>query len=128
MGTSERAEIVGLVQNPTLPPKRQHRNLETKRKLVEATLVPGASVARVARSNGVNTNQLFTWRRQYLAGRLGEAQGSTKLLPVTLQAPTSAVSSGEAGTIHIKLARAQIRIEGSVDVGLVRTVLKLLRA
>jgi Transposase len=39
----------------------------------EATLVPGVSVARVARTNGVNTNQLFTWRRLYLAGRLGEA-------------------------------------------------------
>jgi|SRR5215469_5808278 len=127
MGTSERAEIE-IVQNPALPPKRQHRNLETKRKLVEATLVPGASVARVARTNGVNTNQLFTWRRQYLAGRLGEAQASTKLLPVTLQAGTGAASSGEGGTIHIKLARAQIRIEGGVDVGLLRTVLKLLRA
>jgi transposase len=128
MGTSEPAEIVEIVQNPVIPPKRQHRNVETKRKLVEATLVPGASVARVARTNGVNTNQLFTWRRLYLAGRLGEAQGSTKLLPVTLQPATSAASSGESGTIHIKLARAQIRIEGRADVGLLRTVLKLLRA
>src|SRR5438874_11333769 len=68
MGTSEPAEIVEIVQNPVIAPKRQHRNVETKRKLVEATLVPGASVARVARTNGVNTNQLFTWRRLYLAG------------------------------------------------------------
>src|SRR5215469_5158136 len=128
MGTSEPATIVEIVQNPVIPPKRQHRNVETKRKLVEATLVPGASVARVARTNGVNTNQLFTWRRLYLAGRLGEGQQSTRLLPVTLQAPTNAASSGEPGTIHIKLARAQIRIEGSVDVGLLRTVLRLLRA
>src|SRR5438552_9156195 len=74
MGTSEPAEIVEIVQNPVIAPKRQHRNVETKRKLVEATLVPGASVARVARTNGVNTNQLFTWRRLYLAGRLGEAR------------------------------------------------------
>ena len=128
MGTSEPAEIVEIVQNPVIPPKRQHRNVETKRKLVEATLVPGASVARVARTNGVNTNQLFTWRRLYLAGRLGEAQGSTKLLPITLQPATSAASSGESGMIHIKLARAQIRIEGRADVGLLRTVLRLLRA
>lgn len=128
MGTSARAEIVGVHQNPVIPPKRQHRDIETKRKIVEETLVPGASVARVARTNGINTNQLFTWRRLYRAGRLGEAQGSTKLLPVTLQLPTSAPSPGEPGTIHIKLAQAQIRIEGSVDVGLLRTVLKLLRA
>jgi|SRR5215472_261638 len=127
MGSCEPAEIVRITQNPVIPPKRQHRNLETKRKLVEATLVPGASVARVARTNGVNTNQLFTWRRLYLAGRLGEAPPSTKLLPVTLP-PTGAAWSGEPGTIHIKLARAQIRIEGSADVVLLRTVLKLLRA
>jgi hypothetical protein len=57
------------------------------------------------------------------AGRLGEAQQSTKLLPVTLQEPTNAASSGEPGAIHIKLARAQIRIGGSADVGLLRTVL-----
>src|SRR5437588_12071008 len=126
MGTSEPAEIVEIVQNPVIAPKRQHRNVETKRKLVEATLVPGASVARVARTNGVN--QLFTWRRLYLAGRLGEAQESTKLLPVTLQPATSASSWGAPGTIHTKLAAAQIRIEGSADVGLLRTVLKLLRA
>ena len=128
MGTSEPAEIVEIVQNPIIPPKRQHRDIETKRKLVEATLVPGASVARVARTNGVNTNQLFTWRRLYLAGRLGEAQGSTKLLPVRLQLPMRAAASGEPGTIHIKLARAQIRIEGSADVRLLRTVLRLLGA
>lgn len=128
MGICEPAEIVHISQNPVIAPKRQHRNLETKRKLVEATLVPGASVARVARTNGVNTNQLFTWRRLYLAGRLGEGEQSTKLLPVTLQLARSAASSGEAGTIHIKLARAQIRIEGSADVVLLRTVLKLLRA
>jgi transposase len=128
MGTCEPAEITEIVPNPVIPPKRQHRNVETKRKIVEATLVPGASVARVARANGVNANQLFTWRRLYLTGRLGEAQPSTKLLPVTLQLPTSAASAGEVGTIHIKLARAQIRIEGSADVGLLRTVLKLLRA
>jgi len=128
MGTSEPGEIVEIVHNPVIAPKRQHRSVESKRKLVEATLVAGASVARVARTNGVNTNQLFTWRRLYLAGRLGEAQGSTKLLPVTLQPATNAASWGAPGTIHVKLARAQIRIEGSADVGLLRTVLKLLRA
>lgn len=100
MGTSESTEIVAIVQNPHTPPKRQHRDIETKRKLVEATLVPGASVARVARTNGVNTNQLFSWRRLYLAGRMGEVPESTKLLPVTLQPATSVASSSEPGTIH----------------------------
>ena len=71
MGTVEPTEIVAIGQNRVIPPKRQHRNIEIKRKLVEETLVPGASVARVARTNGVNTNQLFTWRRLYFNRPVG---------------------------------------------------------
>jgi hypothetical protein len=42
-------------------PKRQQRTVEEKRRIVEATLVEGASVARVARAHGVNANQVFGW-------------------------------------------------------------------
>lgn len=42
--------------------KRIHRTAEEKRRIVELTLVPGASIARVARENGVNANQVFQWR------------------------------------------------------------------
>jgi transposase len=111
----------------TSRPKRERRSLELKRKIVEETLVPGASVARVARAHGINANQVFGWRRQYLAGRLG-AQRSIKLLPVTLQASGQVAPAGEPGAIHIKLQHAQIRIEGSADVALLRAVLELLRS
>ena len=39
--------------------KRQRRSAEEKRRIVEATLVPGTSIARVAREHGVNANQVF---------------------------------------------------------------------
>ena len=32
---------------------------------IELTLLPGASVARVAQAEGVNANQVFWWRRAY---------------------------------------------------------------
>jgi transposase len=51
--------------------KRRYRSLEEKRGLVEETLAEGASVALVARTQGVNANLLFTWRKLYQAGRLG---------------------------------------------------------
>jgi transposase len=38
--------------------------------MVEQTLEPGASVAKVAQANGVNPNVLFLWRRQHREGRL----------------------------------------------------------
>ena len=128
MGTCESAEVIDIPHQAGAPPKRERRSVATKRKIVEETLVPGASVARVARTNGVNANQVFSWRRLYLAGRLGDPPRSTKLLPVTLSASAEAPEPAEPGTIHIKLAHAQIRIEGSADVRLLRTVLRLLQA
>jgi transposase len=121
----------------TTPPNvsnRQRRSIAEKRRIVEETLIQGASVARVARANGVNANQVFHWRRLYQAGRLGGTAAAVKLLPVTVAAPTSAaaalqpsaVESG-AGSIHIKLGHAQIRVEGTPDAGLLRMVLESLR-
>ena len=33
-----------------------------KRRIVELTFAPGASVARVAQAEGVNSHQVFRWR------------------------------------------------------------------
>ena len=114
--------------------KRQRRSVAEKRRIVEETLVDGASVARVARAHGVNANQVFYWRKLYGAGRLGNSAGTIKLLPVSVEASLSAPSEigGERsapspGTIHIKLNHAHIRIEGSADPVLLRTVLESLR-
>ena len=70
--------------------QRQRRSIAEKRRIVEETLVPGASVARVARAHGVNANQVFGWRRLYLAGRLGEQKPGIKLLPVRVSESKSA--------------------------------------
>jgi transposase-like protein len=58
--------------------KRQRWTSKQKRQIVEETLVPGASVARVARSHGVNANQVFYWRKQHLAGRLGNSSSAIR--------------------------------------------------
>ena len=50
--------------------KRVYRAITEKRWIVELTLLPGASVARVGQAEGVNANQLFRWRRAYLEGKL----------------------------------------------------------
>jgi len=128
-------EIVTRASSTGSRPKRQQRTLEEKRRIVEETLVEGASVARVARAHGVNANQVFGWRRLYLAGRLGSS-GAIKLLPVHVNesspslAPRSegSCSTSLSGTIHIELRHAQVRIEGSADPGLLRVLLECLRA
>jgi transposase len=113
--------------------KRLRWTIKQKRQIVEETLVPGASVARVARSHGVNANQVFYWRKQHLAGRLGTSSAALKLLPVTVTpspnaAPVVLAERPLPGAIHIKLSQAQIRIEGNADPILVRMVLDALRA
>jgi len=105
---------------------------------VEETLAPGASVARVARTYGVNANQVFGWRRLYLAGRLGEPKPGIKLLPVrvserkpapiVVEPATTDFSQPQSSTIHIELRQAQVRIEGQADPALVRVLLEGLRA
>ena len=115
-------------------PPRQRRSVEERRRIVEETLEPGASVARVAQRYGVNANQVFGWRRLYEGGGLQVLpQAPVKLLPVSAveepevaQAHVSS-SSSSRGTIHIELpGRALISVEGPVDAMLIRAVLKSL--
>ena len=112
--------------------KRVYRTAEEKRRIVEATLVPGASIARVARENGVNANQVFQWRYEHRKGvGWAASQSRTKLLPVTVTAEPSSVMAADtapvavpSGSIHIELpGRALVSVESGVDPALVRAVL-----
>lgn len=112
---------------------RRRRSVEERRRIVEETLEPGASVARVARKHGVNANQVFGWRKLYESGRLGTpVEAALKLLPVSVaEEPADELlvtSSGSSrGVIHIELpGRALVSVEGLVDAALIRAVLKSL--
>ena len=112
--------------------KRVYRTAAEKQRIVAATLVPGASIARVARENGVNANQVFQWRYEHRKG-IGWAasQSRTELLPVTVTREPESVMSPElaplavsSGSIHIELpGRALVSVESGVDPALVRAVL-----
>lgn len=67
------------VCQPTSQPrsKRCYRSAEERRRIVEETLVPGTSVAIVARAHGVNANQVFGWRKLYQAGLLGSPKATS---------------------------------------------------
>ncbi len=104
--------------------------------MVEETLAPGASVAKVALRYGVNANQVFQWRRLYRDGKLGTAPAnSIKLLPVSVAEDEELAKSepvevvpASSGAIHIELpGEVRISLEGSVDQDIVRTVLQSLR-
>jgi transposase len=106
---------------------RRWRSIAEKRRIVELTLVPGASVALVARAHGVNANQVFKWRRDFERGELSEpVSASASLLPVMLSG--GAAPPASCGSIHIEFpGRALISIESGADPTLLRSVLESLR-
>lgn len=126
----------------TMPLRQQRCQYDPafKHSLVEQTLVPGASVARIAREHGINANQLFKWRRQFLLGKPAlpaprdSSPSAISLLPVTIAteeqasvaSPSLAVPS-ESGQIEIMLAGGTVRIQGAVDTTMLQLVLSSLR-
>ena len=117
--------------------KRQWRTTAEKRSIVEETLVPGVSVAQVARAHGINDNQVFHWRKLYRAGLLVDTDASGTggedygLIPVQLvdhneaeerRGRQASVANGAAGVIELRLPKGQIRIVGVADADLVRLV------
>lgn len=111
--------------------KQRRRTIKERRDIVEATLVPGASVARVARQHEVNANQVFYWRKLYREGRLGISI-ATPLLPVQVKTERPMKTRPDdgpklaSGTMEIKFLRGTLRIAGSVDVLTLRAVLECL--
>ena len=137
MSSSAQVTIEPGLRGTPAASKRRRYSIAEKRRLVEESFQPGASVARVARAHGVNANQVFAWRKLYQRGRLGgntRAAQAVELLPVTISdspaAPVPAPTPSEmpAGTIQLQLPRGRLRIEGAVDPDCLRVVLNCLLA
>ena len=110
--------------------KRKYRSKQERRRIVEETLEPGASVAVIARSHDVNANQVFQWRKLYKEGRLDPETPSTQLIPVRIAEPVGeSVRPARfvSGTIHIEMGKVQLRVEGNVDPECLRIILEQLR-
>jgi transposase len=48
--------------------RRRTRSLDDRKRIVEEALVPGVSVAAVARRHGLNANFIFKWIRRSREG------------------------------------------------------------
>jgi transposase-like protein len=119
---------------------RIRRSVAEKRRIVELTFQSGQSVARVALAEGVNSHQVFQWRRAYRAGELVEAGGqASSLLPVIVSATGSAglderrqiaiqEQSVSSGAIHIEFpGRVAITVEHGADRVALQAILESLR-
>ena len=140
MDTSDQATVA-------TPTRRLLRTNEEKRRIVAEALVPGASVAAVARKHGVNANLLFGWRRLHKRGLLEQCREPASLLPVKVTTPTvlpdrksrptgavqvakrPAVPAIGPGHIEIELpGDVLVRVHGRVEVDALSAVLAALRS
>jgi len=111
-----------------------------KRRIVEETLSSARSLASLARQHGLNKNQPFYWRKQYLTGQLCEVpitdrSGSVQLPPVSVKDDEPvAVDQEKIKTLTPRLTmnteipgRARVSLEGAIDAAFIRAVLEGLR-
>jgi transposase len=111
--------------------KYRHHPVAFKRQIVELSLLPNASVAKLAQEHEINANQIFAWRKAYRNGTL-ETTGSMTLVPVEVVTPTddsidpaSEVPHGH-GRLEVVVGAACLRVIGTVDTAMLRTAIAAL--
>jgi transposase len=124
---------------------RRRWSAEEKRRLVAETFAPGATVHGVARRHGVNTSQLFTWRKQFrvdldpsAAAPMPPDFAAVMIAPAAppptasgmeagASAPMEAGASAPCGLIEIELPQGgRVRISGAPDPATVTAALQVL--
>src|SRR5271154_909672 len=91
--------------------KRRFRSRQERRRIAEESLEPGASVAVIARSHGVNANQVFHWRKLLREDLLDlKPVSSTQLMPVRLAEVVSddRPARSYSGAIHVEIGRVRV--------------------
>lgn len=108
--------------------KRRSWTRDEKRRIVEASLEEGASIAEVARRHELNANLLFTWRRK-MGVEPAEQNDPMPILPVKI-APGLAAEGhcpDAAGQMEIVLAEGdRIIVWADVETAALTRVLKAL--
>ena len=99
--------------------KRRKWSDDEKRMICVQTVVPGVSVAQVARRYDVNANQIFNWLKDpKFAPDDHPAEDEAKFLPVEViaQPALSEPLPEPTGFIELELANGhRLRISGSYD-------------
>jgi len=98
-----------------------------KREIVAASLVPGASVSRVARRYDVNANQVFAWRRRYQGAAAKPTELQLIPVMVTPDQPDESAPARPSGLIEIALTGGyRVRVGEGVQAATLRLVLDVL--
>jgi len=104
-----------------------------KRRVVALTFEPGVSVSQVAQRHGINTNLLFSWRKQPgIAPRPASSAQHPALLPVAVSVkdadtkPTPLQAEAKQAYIEVEMGAARVRLHGGVDMQTVAALMRML--
>ena len=119
--TKTQVEVITSVQ------RRRRWSRAEKERIVAAAIEPGAVASEVARAAGIDTSQLFRWRRELC----GPAPSASVFSPVAIVPGADAVSTSVApiagSAIEVELATGgRMRITGPVDRSTVSALIKAL--
>jgi transposase len=127
-GPVQRIEVI------TGAERRRRWSWEQKQAIVAESVAPRASPTAIARKYGLNTGQLYTWRRQLLrlvpavVAPAGFARVDVVEEPARSASPTPTVPMARSGLIEVVLpGGASVRVDGCVDERALRRVLAALR-
>ena len=89
-------------------PRRKRHSAEVKAQILAECAVPGASVARVAMSHGINANVVHRWRQLLREGgstlvKMPMATAGDGFVPIKVLDPPAAAT--KVGDIRIELRR-----------------------
>jgi transposase len=111
--------------------RRRVRSEDEKRRIVGETLEPGASVSAVARRHGLNTNLLFTWRREMGRGVSALADDPVAFVPAVISSAAATASTpswpSAAGQMEIVFTGGErVIVDRTVDGAALARVVKVL--
>jgi transposase len=118
--TKTQVEVITSVQ------RRRRWSRAEKERLVAAAIEPGAVASEIARAAGIDTSQLFRWRRQ-LCGPASPAPAFSPVAIVPGPDALGSVTSTCGSAIEIEFATGgRMRITGAVERSTVSALIKAL--
>lgn len=93
--------------------KRRRYSRELKDQIISECEAPGASVAKVALSHGINANIVHGWRK--LAGRSQPAVARPEFVPVAVAPTTLARVDGRTVELEVRRGAVTIKVVWPMD-------------
>ena len=103
--------------------RRRRWGDDEKLAMVEASLAPGGSVARIARERDVAPSLIYKWRRRLYGAARAEPKGFAALM-VSLGAP--AMSDADTPVMVIEIGGATMRVANNTSPALLVSALRAL--